>query len=95
MNKDLDLENPRHFINKPLSNKPGQGDPATNQRLIADRNKMLEKRRKDQQEKEKERLDAIEAKIENARRRLEEKKKIRSEHAKNTVKRRTAPAGHQ
>ena len=56
---------------------------------------MLDKRRKDQQEKEKEKLDAIETKIENARRRLEEKKKIRSEHAKNTVKRRTAPAGHQ
>jgi len=38
-------------------------------------------------------LDAIETKIENARRRLEEKKKIKSQHAKDTVKRRTAPAG--
>ena len=40
-------------------------------------------------------MDAIETKIENARRRLEEKKKIKSQHAKDTVKRRTAPAGGQ
>jgi len=39
-------------------------------------------------------LDAIEAKIENARKRLEEKKKIKSQNAKNTVKRRTAPASN-
>jgi len=38
----------------------------------------LDKRRKEQQEKEKSKLDAIEAKIENARKRLEEKKKIKS-----------------
>ena len=54
---------------------------------------MVELRRKHQQDKEKEKLDAIENKIENARKRLEEKKKIKSENAKNTVKRRTAPAG--
>lgn len=52
-------------------------------------------RRKLQQDREKERLDAIENKIENARRRLEEKKKIKSENAKNTVKRRTANSGYQ
>ena len=56
---------------------------------------MVELRRKHQQDKEKEKLDAIENKIENARKRLEEKKKIKSENAKNTVKRRTAPAGGQ
>ena len=95
-NKDLELENPRHYLNKPLSNKPmNDGDPKINQRLTAERTKMLDKRRKEQQDKEKEKLDAIETKIENARRRLEEKKKIKSQHAKETVKRRTAPAGHQ
>lgn len=39
-------------------------------------------------------MDAIEAKIENARKRLEEKKKIKSQAAKATVKRRTAPASN-
>lgn len=63
--------------------------------MNAERKKIVELRRKQQQDKEKERLDAIENKIENARRRLEEKKKIKSEHARNTVKRRTAPAGGQ
>ena len=55
---------------------------------------MVEYRRKLQQDKEKEKLSAIENKIENARKRTEEKKKIKSENAKNTVKRRTAPAGN-
>ena len=48
---------------------------------------MLDQRRKIQQDKEKQKLDAIEAKIENARKRLEEKKKVKSQNAKNTVKR--------
>ena len=53
---------------------------------------MLDRRRKEVQDKEQSKLDAIEAKIENARKRLEEKKKIKSDHAKNTLKRRTAPS---
>lgn len=55
---------------------------------------MLDHKRKAQQEKEQMKLDAIEAKIENARKRLEEKKKVKSQNAKNTVKRRTAPASN-
>lgn len=88
------MDNPRNLINKPLSNKPNEGDPKSNMKMIAERKKLVEYRRKVQQDKEKERLDAIENKIENARKRLEEKKKIKSENAKNTVKRRTAPAGN-
>lgn len=52
---------------------------------------MIEKKRKENQGEQQDRLDAIEIKIENARRRLLEKKKIRSENARNTIKRRTAP----
>ena len=29
-NKDLDFDNPRNFLNKPLSNKPYDGDPKVN-----------------------------------------------------------------
>ena len=48
-NKDLEHENPRHYLNKPLSNKPmNDGDPKQNQRQTAERTKMLDKRRKDQ-----------------------------------------------
>lgn len=95
---DLDLENPRHFVEKQISNKPNDGDPKTNIKMNAERKKMMELRRKHQQDKEKERLDAIENKIERARKRLEEKNKKTSENAKNTrptMKRRTAPASGQ
>lgn len=52
---------------------------------------MIEQKRKEVQYEQQDRLDAIEIKIENARRRLEEKKKVRSENARNIIKRRTAP----
>jgi len=95
LNNDIDFDNPRNHLNVGLSGKPNAGDPRSNIKLHTDKKKIGEMRRKQQQDREKERLDAIENKIENARRRLEEKKKIKSENAKNTVKRRTATSGVQ
>lgn len=85
--KDKKEGNPRAYLDIPLSNKPNEGDPKNNIKKTQQKNKMLDQRRKIQQEKERQKLDAIEAKIENARKRLEEKKKIKSTNAKNTVKR--------
>ena len=55
---------------------------------------MLEKKRKADQEKEKQRLDAIEMKIENARKRLEQQKKVKSQNAKNTLKKKGTPVSY-
>jgi len=95
--RDRESENPRAFLNLPLQVKPGEGDPKSNIQQQKVRQTNLEKRRKEQQEKEKSKLDAIEAKIENARKRLEEKKKIKSQIAKNTIKqpRKNQPNGAQ
>ena len=45
-NQDLDMENPRSLIKKELSNKPNEGDPKSNIKLINERKKMVEYRRK-------------------------------------------------
>lgn len=47
---------------------------------------MLEKKRRDQQEANANKVSAIEQKIENARKRLEEQKKMKSQKAKNVIK---------
>lgn len=85
--------NPREALNVPLQVKPGEGDPKSNLKQVLSRQTHLERRRKEQQEKEKSKLDAIEAKIENARKRLEEKKKLKSQNAKNALKAKKGP-GH-
>jgi hypothetical protein len=50
--QESDHENPRKFLNIPLTNKPGDGDPRKNIKQTKDKNKMLVQRRKQQQEKE-------------------------------------------
>ena len=71
--------------------KPGDGDPKSNIKQTQLRKNLADKRRKDQQEKEKAKLDEIEAKIENARKRFEEKKKVKSQNAKNVMRKKTTP----
>lgn len=46
---------------------------------------MLEKRRREKQDKDAEKISAIEQKIENARKRLDEQNKIKSQKAKNVI----------
>lgn len=70
--RDRDSENPRAFLNLPLQVKPGEGNPKQNIKQTQSRQKQLDKKRKIQQEAEQKQLEVIEAKIEQARRRLEE-----------------------
>jgi hypothetical protein len=83
--RDHDRKNPRNELNLGLQLKPGEGNPKANIKQSHQRKANLEKRRKEKQEQEQSKLDRIEAKIENARKRLEEKKKLKSQNAKNTI----------
>ena len=96
-NKDLSLKKEesqshnREMVQAGMMPKPGDGDPKSNIKQTQIRKNLAEKRRKDQQEKEKAKLDEIEAKIENARKRFEEKKKVKSQNAKNVMRKKTTP----
>ena len=50
---ESESENPQKYLDIPLSNMPGTGDPKKNKKLTKDKNKMIVQRRKQQQEKEK------------------------------------------
>ena len=52
MDNESESENPQKYLDIPLSNVPGAGDPRKNIKLTKDKNKMLVQRRKQQQEKE-------------------------------------------
>ena len=43
---ESDNENPQKYLDIPLSNVPGAGDPKKNIKLTKDKNKMLAQRRK-------------------------------------------------
>lgn len=77
-------------MNLPLQVKPGTNvNPKSNAKQYQVRKQLLDKKRKEKQDHDQNKIDRIEAKIENARKRLEEKKKIKSNNAKNVVKSRS------
>jgi hypothetical protein len=84
---DAEKANPREHLNVPLQVKPFEKvDPRDNKKQQLTRKNMLERRRKEKQEQDAQKISAIEQKIENARVRLELQKKMKSQKAKNVVK---------
>lgn len=76
---NADKQNPREVLNVPLQLKPGEKvDPKDNFKQDKTRQNLLERRRKEKQEEDAHKISAIDQKIENARKRLEEQKKMKS-----------------